>query len=237
VAIEYVHSTPDGNITVKWVDTGLTNEIHLADTITNLLVQDVLNACRAAEASIQGQGYPAIAAASGKESLGVGVTTGITVQLLGTWVIYTTKTTGVFRVLGGNLVKPDGSDIFRPNNAVSEVNIQSAAATLVTTGSGGGDGFTSSDRTTLNATKTAVDGIASLLTAMNTITEKLTPPGTVASLPDALAFLVSLACNLITESDTLRRLYNRAGNQVIASWTNSDPTSGAGGTFRRESVS
>jgi hypothetical protein len=150
VAIEYVHSTAGGNITVKWIDVGITNEIHVGSAISDLLVQDLLNACRAAEGSSQGLAFGQIARASGKEILGTGVAVGITLELLGTWRIFSTKNSGVFTVLGGNAVKSDGSSPFRPNNQITYVNVLSAASTIVTTGGGGGGSdFTSNDRAAL----------------------------------------------------------------------------------------
>lgn len=154
MAIEYVHTTPDGNITVKWVDAGITNEIHLQNTIADILVQDLLNACRAAEASPQGVAFDSMVSASGKETLGSGVSVGITLQLLGTWKLYSTKGSGVLTVLGGNLVKPDGSSPFRPNNNITHVNVLSASSTIVTTGGGGGSGgLTDEDRALITSNK------------------------------------------------------------------------------------
>lgn len=181
MAIEYVHTIPDGTITVKWADTGLTYEIHLQNTIANILVQDLLNACRAAEASPQGSTYPSIASASGKEVLGAGVSVGITIQLLGNWRVYSTKSSGVFTVLGGNLVKPDGSSPFRPNNNITYVNVLSASSTIVTTGGGGGGSFLDADRTKLTEIHSGgaplvgaildsiIDGLFTLKTAMKKI--------------------------------------------------------------------
>lgn len=150
MAIQYVHTIPDGTIIVKWQDGSIVQEIHVQDTISNLVVQDLLNACRAAEASLAGFAFPTIAAASGKEILGSGVTVGITLQLLGGWRVYSTKASGVFTILGGNLVKGDGSSPFRPNNLITYVNVLSASSTIVSTSGGGsGGGFTDSDRTRL----------------------------------------------------------------------------------------
>lgn len=204
MAIEYVHTTPGGDITVKWLDGAITEEIHVENSINDLLVQDLLDAIRAAEDSIEGTTFGQIAAASGKETLGSGVTVGLTVQLLGDWKVYSTKSTGVFTVLGGNLVTEDGSSPFRPNNLITYVNVLSAAATIVTTeGGGGGDGFTSSDRTVLNGIEEALAGVASdiadLETAVGTLGTDLNEVGgdvtgiatTLATLNLDLTFLKS----------------------------------------------
>lgn len=149
MAIQYVHTIPDGTITVKWMDTGISNEIHLQNTISYILIQDLINACRAAEASPQGVAFPSIASASGKETLGSGVAVGITLLLLGTWRVYSTKSSGDLTVLGGNLVKAGGASPFRSNPSVATFNILSASSTIVTTGGGGGGSFLDADRTKL----------------------------------------------------------------------------------------
>jgi len=130
--------------------------IFVEDTIINLEVQEIINGLREAEASIPGISYAQIGDASGKENLSLAppIQTGITVQLLGNWRIYSERTSGVFRVLGGNLLRADGNDPFEPNNYITYLNIQSAASTIVTTGGTGSDGFTSNDRTMLQGVAT-----------------------------------------------------------------------------------
>lgn len=163
MAIQFVHTTVNGDITVIWEDGAVVREIHIEDTITDLYVQDLVNAIRAAEESPQGMAFGSIALSEGKAYLGVGVYTGITLQLLGDWRIYSLRASGVFRVLGGNFLRLDGGDPFRPNLAITEFVIQSAAATIVTTegGGGGGDGFNSSDRANLGDIKAVTDSIGS----------------------------------------------------------------------------
>lgn len=135
--------------------------IFVEDTIINLEVQEIINGIRSAEASIPGIGYAQIGDASGKENLSLAppVQTGITVQLLGNWRIYSERVSGVFRVLGGNLLRADGADPFQPNNFITYLNIQSAASTIVTTGGSSGDGFTSNDRTMLQGVATDTTSI------------------------------------------------------------------------------
>ncbi len=171
MAIEFTHSTVDGDITVKWQDGGDAHEIWVDAAISDLLVQDLVNACREAEESEVGAGFPQIARASGKDNLGPGVATGITLELLGDWRVYSQKTTGVFRVLGGNLIKGDGSDPFKPNNLITHINILSANSTIVQTGEGGGsgDGFGTNDREKLNAVHAVtedLEGTDALVTAI-----------------------------------------------------------------------
>lgn len=175
MAIEYVHEIAEGAITVKWLDGAITEEIHVEDTISTLLVQDLLNAIRAAEDTLDGISFGQIASADGKKSLGGGVYGMLTVELLGNWLVYSTKSTGVFRVTGGNLIRHDESDPFRPNNSITYLNIQSAAATIVSIegGGGGGDGFTASDRAVLNGIEETLAGVASDLTQVGTDVDQI----------------------------------------------------------------
>jgi hypothetical protein len=175
VAIEYVHEIAEGAITVKWLDGAIAHEIHVDATISTLLVQDLLNAIRAAEDTLDGITFGQIATADGKKSLGGGVYGMLTVELLGDWLVYSTKSTGVFRVTGGNLIRHDESDPFRPNNLITYLNIQSAAATIVSIegGGGGGDGFTSADRAVLNGIEETLAGVASDLTQVGTDVDQL----------------------------------------------------------------
>jgi hypothetical protein len=135
-----------GNLTFIYRDTALsiTEEIHVADTVDFLTAQDLINACRQAEATTLGMGYPSVAAASGKNVLGVGVATGLTVELQSSWKIYTQKVSGVFTIGDGNIIKSDGSSPFVENAAVTYIQSLSAAATVVTSG-GGGSGASAAD--------------------------------------------------------------------------------------------
>ena len=107
---------------------------------TTIDIQDLINGCRQAEYSQKGIAYGVVANASGKDYLDTnnGVQVGITIVLLGSWRVYTEKTTGVFRVVGGNLVQVSGGDPFEPNPLVTYVNIQSAASTIVQVSTGSG---------------------------------------------------------------------------------------------------
>ncbi len=114
--------------------------ISCADTIVTLEIQELVDACRAAEYSESGVSFPKICNASGKEYLDInnGVQVGITIVLLGNWRVYTLRDAGVFKVTGGNLVQVSGGDPFEPNPAVTYINIQSAASTIVSVSSGSG---------------------------------------------------------------------------------------------------
>jgi hypothetical protein len=145
MAIIYEYAATAGYIRFDFTN----EEINVENTIDELEVQELNNAIRAAEEDPIGMGYTQIATVTGKVALDATVSVGITIELLGNWVLFTEKSSGTFKVLGGNLVRFDQSDAFKPNTLVTNVFIQSANGTVVTTGGGG---FTASDRTTLGNT-------------------------------------------------------------------------------------
>lgn len=147
MAVIYEYTATNGYIRFDFTN----QEINVEDSIDELEVQELNNAIRAAEEDPVGMGYGQIATITGKISLDATVSVGITAELLESWVVYTEKSTSpsTFKVLGGNLVRFDQTDPFKPNTLVTNILIQSANGTVVTTGGGG---FTASDRTTLNAT-------------------------------------------------------------------------------------
>jgi len=110
-----------------------------------LLIQTVLDAIREEEASERGICYDQIATASGKEALGGGVFTGITLALLSTWALQ--FETGAYQaaVDGGNLA--DG--LLRVANTGSpQVLLRSSAASTLVVGSGGSTAPTASQNAT-----------------------------------------------------------------------------------------
>ena len=98
-----------------------------------LTMQTLINSIREEEASERGITYPAIASAAGKDDLGGGVMTGITVNLTSTWLIDFAPGTYQATLTGGNL-----SDAMqRINNTGSpQVLVQSSAAATIISGSG-----------------------------------------------------------------------------------------------------
>ncbi len=134
-----------------------TQKIECASSIDTLEIQELVNACRYAEDSELGITYPKICNASGKEYLNItnGVQVGITIVLLDGWVISTKKSSGVFTVLGGNLVQVSGGNPFDPNPLVTEVNILSAASTIVSVSSG--SGLSSEEHAKLMGTASATE--------------------------------------------------------------------------------
>lgn len=98
-----------------------------------LLLQTLLNAIREEEASDRGINNDPIAEASGKDSLGGGVTTGITVRLLSTWLIEFEAGNYQARIDGGNLAE----SLSRvANTGNPQVVIQSSVATTLAASDG-----------------------------------------------------------------------------------------------------
>lgn len=136
MAVEHTYNGVNGDITINFT----TEIISCENTIETLEIQELVDACREAEYSEKGIAFTKICNASGKDYLDIdnGVQVGITIVLLGNWVVYTERNSGVFKVTGGNLVQVSGGDPFEPNPLVTYVNIQSAAGTVVSISSGSG---------------------------------------------------------------------------------------------------
>lgn len=112
--------------------------ITVAEMQSPLLVIDLLSDIRSAEASAQGITYGSIAAASGKESLGSGVSVGVTVNLLDDWQIRFAAGNYIAKISGGNLVGGLAGDPVAYSAGVQVLLIQSASSTIVTTSTGSG---------------------------------------------------------------------------------------------------
>lgn len=98
-----------------------------------LTMQVLINAIRTEEASERGIAESQIAVASGKEDLGGGVLTGITVALLGTWKLDLEPGAYQATIDGGNL----SDALARINNSGSpQVIVRSSAAATVINGNG-----------------------------------------------------------------------------------------------------
>jgi hypothetical protein len=103
---------------------------------TDVLAQDLIDFIRAAEDDEEGIVVPQIAAASGKESLGGSVATGITLELLDDWQLKFWAGSYTATISGGNLIGGIAGDPVAYTAGVQVVIIQSAASTIVVTGSG-----------------------------------------------------------------------------------------------------
>jgi len=100
-----------------------------------VLVQDLLNAIRDQEDSTLGIAYPKIADAAGKEDLGGGVSTGITITLYPDWQLKFWQGDYTATIKGGNVVGGKDGDPVAYTAGVQVLLVQSAASTLVTGGS------------------------------------------------------------------------------------------------------
>lgn len=111
--------------------------IHVTNPQTDVDILDLLTAIRYAEASEIGMQYGKICNASGKESLGSGVSVGITLQLL-EWQIEFWEGNYSAKISGGNLVGGISGDPVKYSAGVQVLLIQSAASTVVQVSTGSG---------------------------------------------------------------------------------------------------
>jgi hypothetical protein len=111
-------------------------QIQITSPQTDLLVQDLIDFIRTQEASETGITFDQIGGASGKESLGSGVSVGITAELLDDWQLKFWSGSYTATISGGNLVGGIAGDPVAYTAGVQVVIIQSAASTMVVTGSG-----------------------------------------------------------------------------------------------------
>lgn len=111
--------------------------IEVLNPQTDVDVQDLYDACREAEASLIGIQYDKIVNASGKESLGSGVSIGLTIELLD-WQLRFWDGNYMAKITGGNLVGGVGGDPVAYTAGVQVLLIQSAASTVVQISAGSG---------------------------------------------------------------------------------------------------
>lgn len=120
-----------------------------------LSCQDLINAIREEEASERGIVYDPIARASGKDDLGGGVSTAITVFLLDSWQVQWYAGNYTATIGGGNLVAESGDAVaFVSGGPQVEITL-SAAATIVA-GDGGSTAPSASE--VANAVLAALQG-------------------------------------------------------------------------------
>src|SRR3989344_9324152 len=101
----------------------------------DVIIQDLLNEIRTQEESVLGMACPKIADATGKDDLGGGVTTGITLTLQPDWQLRFWTGTYTASITGGNLVGGLANNPIAYTAGVQVKLVQSAASTLVTGGS------------------------------------------------------------------------------------------------------
>lgn len=109
--------------------------IEIQNPYTAVDIQELVDAIRTAEATIYpGIAFAKIANASGKESLGGSVAVGITVDLQNGWQLHFWVGNYTAVISGGNLVGGPAGDTIAYSAGVQVLLIQSAAATVVSTG-------------------------------------------------------------------------------------------------------
>lgn len=108
--------------------------IEITSPQTDVDIQELIDEIRTVEATTQGIAYPKIANAAGKESLGAGVEVGITVELQNGWQLHFWSGSYTATIAGGNLVGGPAGDPIAYTAGVQVVLVQSANATIVSTG-------------------------------------------------------------------------------------------------------
>ena len=108
--------------------------IEITSPQTDVDIQELIDEIRTAEATTEGMAYAKIANAAGKESLGPGITVGITVELQNGWQLHFWEGAYVATIAGGNLVGGPAGNPVAYTNDVQVVLVQSANATIVSTG-------------------------------------------------------------------------------------------------------
>jgi len=108
-----------------------TQIIDITASQTDVDAQELTNQIRIAEFNNIGLAYPKICDASGKESLGGGVMTGITIYLYPNWQIRFWQGNYQAKITGGNIIGGLNNNPFAYVPGVQIVVIQSASSTLV----------------------------------------------------------------------------------------------------------
>jgi hypothetical protein len=119
-------------LTIDWEN----QLINVTSPQTDVLVQDLIDFIRTEEPSSDGIAYSKVADATGKDSLGGATSTGITLTLLDNWQLKFWDGNYTATISGGNLLGGPSGDPVAYTAGVQVVVIQSAASTLVVTGSG-----------------------------------------------------------------------------------------------------
>lgn len=117
----------------------INSQIQISKAESDVDIQDLINQIRSAEETVEGIFYDKIANAEGKTELGTGVQVGITLELLGLWQLKFEDDFGagyIASVTGGNLTGGLNGDSIAYSAGVQALVVQSAAATIVTTGGG-----------------------------------------------------------------------------------------------------
>jgi len=128
---------PNGYMDFYMVD----ERIMCQNTINNLSTQELWDGITSTEDEELASGYLGIADADGKNPA---ISSALNITLLRNWRVGTEKTSGSFKLTGGNTVSETlGTEPFEPNNLVFMTNQLSQFGTTVISGSG----VTSQDKT------------------------------------------------------------------------------------------
>lgn len=153
MAATYTYSGISGDIVFDFTN----EEILVGSGYDSLDIQELYDGAREAEESMTGMAFSYLVDGDGKADIDLAnsIKTAITVTLLGSWKIVTQKSSGVFTVFGGNLLRYDGTSVFKVSVTVSQILINMVGGMVVATS---GDGFGSSDRSTISDIKKIVRG-------------------------------------------------------------------------------
>lgn len=111
-----------------------TTLIEVDSGVTDVDCSALYDAIKLAQASEEGIIYDRIGSGTGLNTLGPGVQTGLTVELLGNWQLKFPTGNYIARVAGGNLIGGPSDDPIAYSAGVQALLIQSANSTVVTTG-------------------------------------------------------------------------------------------------------
>lgn len=111
-----------------------TTLIEVDSGVTDVDCSALYDAIKLAQASEEGIIYDRIGSGTGLNTLGPGVQTGLTVELLGNWQLKFPAGNYIARVAGGNLIGGPSDDPIAYSAGVQALLIQSANSTVVATG-------------------------------------------------------------------------------------------------------
>lgn len=103
-----------------------------------LTAQELIDAIRDMEDEPRGILHGSIANAAGKDDLGGGVYTAVTLTLLENWVIYSEKSSGFFTIKDGNIIRHDATTPFKSNVNITYQQILFQGGVIATVNSGSG---------------------------------------------------------------------------------------------------
>jgi hypothetical protein len=173
-------------------------------------VQDIANAIQQWQSSQENLDIPQVAQASGKTTLSSGVVVGITLELLDDWQIKFEDRLGPAWVQcvikDGNLVGGIAENPIATSTFVQVKMIQSAAATIVTTG---GSALTEEEHDKLMVTSEPGDAMAL------TLSERIALANKVLSLPDGVEASIALKTALSAILSTVAGVATGGGGPNI----------------------